>query len=93
MHDLKMTHCPVCERPTLHDRYVSRAGQLHSLCTECGKDVRAGVDLREMSGEVAKPCPVCEKTTEHVRYTDTSGYLHWFCMSCGKDVRSGTEAR
>ena len=93
MTDLKMTHCPTCDRSTPHDLYVSRSGQLHALCTECGKDVRGSADLEALSGGTAKPCQVCGITTEHVRYTDTTGYIHWFCMSCGKDVRSSAEAR
>jgi RNase P subunit RPR2 len=93
MSDLKMTYCPTCEAPTPHDLYVSRTGQLHALCTQCGKDVRAGAGLDAISGSAAKPCPVCHTTTEHVRYSDTTGYIHWFCLSCGKDVRSSSEAR
>ena len=93
MPDLKKTHCPNCAAVTPHDLYVSRSGQLHALCTDCGKDVRASADLKTTTDGAAKPCQVCGKTTEHVRYTDTTGYIHWFCMSCGKDVRSGVEVR
>jgi DNA-directed RNA polymerase subunit RPC12/RpoP len=93
MSDLKITHCPTCDRDTAHDLYVSQSGALHALCTDCGKDVRASADLASTSGGTVKPCRVCGTRTEHVRYTDTTGYLHWFCMSCGKDIRSSTAAR
>ncbi|MCU0520913.1 MAG: hypothetical protein MUF84_09500 [Anaerolineae bacterium] len=93
MAELKMTHCPTCGAATPHDVYVSRSGQLHTLCTDCGHDVRGSADVKAMTGEVTKPCMICGTATEHVRYTDSVGYIHWFCLSCGKDVRSGVESR
>jgi hypothetical protein len=94
MADLVATHCPVCHSVTDHDHYLSRGGYLHSLCTNCGKDISSSE--RVESGEpqpVTKHCAVCGVDTAHVRYLSTTGYLHWLCLSCGKDVRSSANVQ
>jgi hypothetical protein len=91
--DLRLTHCPICKAATPHDVYVSRAGHLHALCTDCGHDVHGSADVKATTGDATKPCGDCGTATEHIRYIDTVGYIHWLCISCGKDIRSGVESR
>ena len=88
---LKLTYCPNCRTATAHDLYISSGGYLHSLCTDCGKDVDSSAKINRQNGEASKNCSRCGTITEHIRYISSGGYIHWFCCSCGKDIDSGAK--
>lgn len=93
MAGFKYTHCSRCGQNTAHDIYISEGGYLHSLCTDCGKDVDSSSRVGELNGSSTKNCLKCDATTEHIRYISEGGYIHWFCCSCGKDIDSGSRER
>ena len=86
MSGFKFTYCTNCESQTAHDIYISDGDHLHSLCTDCGKDVPSRAEVDTINGEGNKYCENCETNTEHLRYISSGGYIHWFCCSCGKDI-------
>ena len=88
MQGFKLTYCSNCRAITAHDLYTSDS-YIHSLCTDCGKDVSSSSRIDKQNGEATKICGFCDTTTEHIRYT-SDGYIHWFCCSCGKDISSSS---
>lgn len=88
MADLKLSYCQSCKIIALQDIYISEGNFLHSLCTNCGKDVESSKRICSQNVNANKECTYCKNNTEHVRYLDEGGFIHWFCCSCGKDIES-----
>jgi len=80
------TYCPRCKKDTAHEIYISTGGYLHSLCTECGKDVSSDAKVSEIVTDLTKTCDREGKRCIHIKYISSGGYIHWFCCGCGKDV-------
>lgn len=93
MAGFKFTWCGRCGADSAHDLYTDSNGYLHSMCTNCGRDVSSNSRLDHISGEGTKTCSKCDTNTEHLRYIDSNGYVHWFCCSCGRDISSSARER
>lgn len=91
MVDLITTYCRRCGKEQVHEIYISSGGYLHSLCTECGKDVRSSSEVKKTTASMTKHCGSEDDSRHHIRYISTGGYIHWFCCTCGKDIRSSAE--
>ena len=87
------TYCPRCKKETAHEIYISSGGYLHSLCTECGKDVCSDAKVAEIVTTLTKTCDCGGKSCVHIKYISKGGYIHWFCCGCGKDVCSDAPVR
>ena len=88
MPDMITTYCRRCRKEQLHEIYKSSGEYLHSLCTECGKDVRSDARVKRVTSNMTRHCGSEDASRHHIRYISTGGYIHWFCCTCGKDVRS-----
>jgi NMD protein affecting ribosome stability and mRNA decay len=88
MADMITTYCRRCGKEQIHEVYISSGGYLHSLCTECGKDVSSDAKVNRTTSNMSRYCGNEDATRYHIRYISNGGYIHWFCCSCGKDISS-----
>lgn len=91
MADMITTYCRRCGKEQLHEIYKSSGGYLHSLCTECGKDVCSDTEVKRVTSNMMRQCGSEYASRHHIRYISTGGYIHWFCCTCGKDVCSDAQ--
>ena len=93
MSEIITTYCRRCGKEQPHEIYISTGGYLHSLCTECGKDVGASERIDELAGSMFRECGSEGASRYHIKYISTGGYIHWFCCTCGKDIGSSERVK
>ena len=75
MAEIIYTHCRRCGKEMPHEIYVSSGGYLHSLCTECGKDVGASERVGTLEGSMNRECGREGGNRYHIKYISTGGYM------------------